>query len=87
MDPEAEPDFLGVAGDDDGVLGLDPGPKLPEAGLEGIVVCVGLTNGVEEFDMLFDALSAAMEEVVTIDGAEPGFEPGMEILIVVLPLD
>ena len=83
-----------MAGDDDGVLGLpDPaGPKLPEAGLEGIVVCVGLTNGVEEFDMLsaaalFDG-NAAMEEVVTIDDcAEPGFEPGMEILIVVLPLD
>lgn len=56
--PEEEPDFLGVAGDDVGVLGFvccDP-PDVVKLGLGEIVVCDGLTNGVEELDMLLGAL-------------------------------
>ena len=55
--PEEDPDFLGVAGDDDvGVLGFvccdPPDVVVVKLGLGEIVVCDGLTNGVEELDML-----------------------------------
>ena len=61
--PEEDPDFLGVAGDDVGVVFgfvvcccCDPDP--PDVGVvklghgDIVVVCDGLTNGVEELDML-----------------------------------
>ena len=62
--PEEDPDFLGVAGDDVGVvLGfvvcccVDPPDVVVKLGHGDIVVvCDGLTNGVEELDMLLGAL-------------------------------
>jgi hypothetical protein len=103
--PEEDPDFLGVAGEDDvGVLGFvccDP-PDVVKLGLGEIVVCDGLTNGVEELDMLLGALwdectDSLLGSVLLLQFADgtmeevvttdAGADEGMEILIVVFKLD